>query len=239
MADTVQSSTISTIVDDDCGILFWTGSLTDEGAEVKRKTYGVLVVVCEIKLRPDDLSDASIYSEKCSSKELPNSKPMQEQVEKRDILVRQYQAIAELAFISSPPKTQAIEDYLYYSAAGEGITIYIIDSGLNPSHTEFSLGVVKRWIYANGAAKMGAEDDPNSHGTCIASKVAGRLLGVAKKASLVAVERVLMLSSWLAAMVKVNNDLRRRARAGERIAGYSVISMQTGSPRMENIPSLR
>lgn len=37
LADTVQSGTISTIVDDDCGILFWTKSLTDGGAEVIRK----------------------------------------------------------------------------------------------------------------------------------------------------------------------------------------------------------
>lgn len=34
-------------------------------------------------------------------------------------------------------------------------------------------------------------------------------------------------------MVKVNNDLRRRARAGERVAGYNVIRTQTGSPRMD------
>lgn len=147
------------------------------------------MVLSEIKLGPDDPPDASIYSEKRSSKNSPNSKPMQEQVEKRDILVRQSQAIAELALISSPPKTQAIEDYLYYSAAGEGITIYIIDSGLNPSHTDFSLGVVKRRIYANGAAKMGADDDPNSHETCIASKVAGKVFGFAKKASSIFLKR--------------------------------------------------
>ncbi|MCJ1346209.1 hypothetical protein MMC31_004424 [Peltigera leucophlebia] len=233
LADTAQSGTISTIVDDDCGVLFWTGSLTDEGAEVMRKTYGVLAVVSDIALVLDDLSDASTQSEKRSDKKLPGSKPMQEQVEKRDILVRQPRTIPELAFISSPPETQAIADYVYYSAAGEGITIYIIDSGLNSLHTKFSLGVVKRWIYANGAAKTEVDDDPGSHGSCLASKVAGRVFGVAKKASLIVVKRTLELSSWLDAMVKVANDLRRRARAGERIAGYNVISMQTSSPRID------
>lgn len=233
LTDTVQSGTISTIVDDDCGVLFWTGSLTDKGVEVMRKTYGVLAVVSDITLFPDDLSDASIHSEKRSDKTLPGSKPMQEHVEKREILVRQPQAMAELAFISSPPKTQAIADYVYYPGAGEGITVYIIDSGLNPLHTEFSLGVVKRWIYANGVAETEVDDDPSSHGTCLASKIAGREYGVAKKASLIVVKRSLKLSSWLDAMVKVANDLRRRARAGERIAGYNVISMQTSSPRMD------
>lgn len=233
LADTVQSGTISTIVDDDCGVLFWTGSLTDEEAEVIRKTYGVLAVVSDITLVPDDLSDNSIHSEKRSDKKLPGSKPMQEQVEKRDILVRQPKVVAELAFISTAPKDKFNVDYVYYSAAGEDITVYIIDSGLNPSHTEFSLGVIKRWIYANGVAITETDDDLHSHGTCIASKVAGRVLGIAKKASLIVVKRSLKLSSWLDAMVKVANDLRRRARAGERIAGYNIISMQTSSRRMD------
>lgn len=122
---------------------------------------------------------------------------------------------------------------MYYSAAGEGITVSIVDRGLNPSHTKFSLGVIKGWIYANGVAKTEADDDPGPHGTCLASKVAGRVLGVAKKAALIVVKRSVRLSSWLDAMVKVANDLRGRARAGERIAGYNVISMQTSSPRMD------
>lgn len=225
LADTVQSGSLSTILDDDCGRLFWTGSLTDEGAEVMRKTYGVLAVVSDITLAPDDLSDDSIHSEKRSDKKLPGFKPMQEQVEKLDFLVKQPQAIAELAFISSPPQTEAMVDYVYYSAAGEGSTIYIIDTGLNPLHTEFSLGVVKRWIFANGVVKTEADDDPSSHGTCTASEIAGRVFGVAKKASLIIVKRSLKLSSWLDAMVKVANDLRRRARAGELIAGYNFINI--------------
>lgn len=198
-----------------------------------RKTYGVLAVVSDITLVPEDLSDSYIHSEKRRDKKLRVSKPLQEQVEKRDILVRQPKAVAELAFISSASKSEAIVDYMYYSAAGEGGTVYIIDSGLNPSHTEFSFGVIKGWIYANGVAKTEVDDDPGSHGTCLASKVAGRVLGVAKKASLIVVKRSVRLSSWLDAMVKVANDLRSRARAEERIAGYNVISMQSSSPRMD------
>lgn len=53
------------------------------------------------------------------------------------------------------------------------------------------------------------------------------------KASLIIVKQGLTPSSLLDAMVKVNNDLRRRARAGERVAGYNVIRTQTGSPRMD------
>ena len=41
------------------------------------------------------------------------------------------------------------------------------------------------------------------------------------------------LGSWLDAMVKVANDLRRREQPGERVAGYNVISMQTSSLRVD------
>lgn len=37
-------SRISTIIDEDCGVVFWTSKRTDDGAEVLRNTYGVLAV---------------------------------------------------------------------------------------------------------------------------------------------------------------------------------------------------
>lgn len=127
-------------------------------------------------------------------------------------------------------------DYVYYSAAGEGSTIYIIDTGLNPLHPEFSLGVVKRWIFANGVAKTEADDDSSSHGTGTASKIAGRVFGVAKKASLIVVKRSLKLSSWLDAMVNVANDLRRRARARELIADYNFINIHKLTSNRQRFP---
>lgn len=109
MADTVQSVTISTIVDDDCGVLFRTGSLTDEGAEVMRKTYGVPAVVYDITLVPDDLSDSPIHSEKRSDKKLQGSKPLQEQVEKRDIFGAATQgSLQSLPSFQVPPKRKPL-----------------------------------------------------------------------------------------------------------------------------------
>lgn len=49
------------------------------------------------------LSDKAIHSEKRSEKKLPGFKQMQEHVERRDIAVRQQNAVAELAYISSAP----------------------------------------------------------------------------------------------------------------------------------------
>lgn len=74
--------------------------------------------------------------------------------------------------------------YQYDSKAGEGVTAYIIDTGINIDHVDFE-----------GRASWGAtipdgdEDrDGNGHGTHCAGTVAGKRYGVAKNANVVAVK---------------------------------------------------
>ncbi|KAJ1504563.1 serine protease [Coelomomyces lativittatus] len=74
--------------------------------------------------------------------------------------------------------------YHYPSNAGENVTIYIIDTGINIHHKDFE-----------GRAKWGKtiprndEDiDGNGHGTHCAGIAGGKTYGVAKKATLVAVK---------------------------------------------------
>jgi len=69
---------------------------------------------------------------------------------------------------------------------GQGVNIYILDSGINMDHTEFE----NRAIYAG--IDLVDEDtntkfkgsDCNGHGTHVASLAAGKTVGVAKKATL-------------------------------------------------------
>jgi subtilisin family serine protease len=73
--------------------------------------------------------------------------------------------------------------YNYPSSSGSGVDAYIVDTGIYTAHTEFG-----------GRARFGVNyadsqnTDCNGHGTHVAGTVGGRLYGVAKSVSLIAVK---------------------------------------------------
>ncbi|RDI87021.1 hypothetical protein Vi05172_g3092 [Venturia inaequalis] len=74
--------------------------------------------------------------------------------------------------------------YLYSADGGEGVDVYVIDTGTNVEHVDFE-----------GRAKWGktipandADEDGNGHGTHCSGTVAGKKYGVAKKANVVAIK---------------------------------------------------
>jgi hypothetical protein len=67
---------------------------------------------------------------------------------------------------------------------GAGVNVYVVDSGLNFSHTEFSGRVPTSWW---GIHDGRAANDCAGHGTHVAGSVAGTTYGVAKKANIIPV----------------------------------------------------
>lgn len=74
--------------------------------------------------------------------------------------------------------------YNYWTSAGDGVTAYVIDTGILLTHNEFE-----------GRAKAGTNTVPgendvdgNGHGTHVAGTIGGKTFGVAKKVTLVAVK---------------------------------------------------
>ena len=62
---------------------------------------------------------------------------------------------------------------------GEGVTVYLVDSGVDTTHSELSSSnIINLWSYD------GSFGDPQGHGTSMASLIVGNTLGSAKQAQL-------------------------------------------------------
>lgn len=74
--------------------------------------------------------------------------------------------------------------YTYPDSAGEGVTAYVIDTGVRTTHEEFGGRAASGF---DAVDNDDSADDGNGHGTHVAGTIAGATYGVAKKAKIVAV----------------------------------------------------
>ncbi len=74
--------------------------------------------------------------------------------------------------------------YNYPDSAGEGVTAYVIDTGVRVTHEDFEGRATSGF---DAVDNDGDADDGNGHGTHVAGTIAGASHGVAKKAKIVAV----------------------------------------------------
>lgn len=86
--------------------------------------------------------------------------------------------------------------YNYPDAAAQGVHVYVLDTGINANHAEFSGRIGNGRNFApnsGGLLGLGGSTDPNNfsdcngHGTHVSSTAAGTIYGVAKKATVHAV----------------------------------------------------
>ncbi|KIC64432.1 S8 family serine peptidase [Pseudarthrobacter phenanthrenivorans] len=71
-----------------------------------------------------------------------------------------------------------------WTAAGAGVTAYVVDTGILAAHTDFGGRVAAGWT---AVADGNGTTDCNGHGTHVAGTVAGATYGIAKSATLVPV----------------------------------------------------
>ncbi|WP_207949281.1 fibronectin type III domain-containing protein, partial [Microcella frigidaquae] len=121
-------------------------------------------------------------------------------------------------------------DYRYtYDTTGEGVTAYIVDTGIRPDHVEFT----GRLAPGFKLSKFTTTGDCNGHGTHVAGTVGGTTYGVAKKVTLVPV-RVFGCDGAgdSAGIITALNWIIADHQAGEP----AVINMSLGGPRDRNFP---
>ncbi|MDX1804006.1 MAG: S8 family serine peptidase [Alcanivorax sp.] len=82
--------------------------------------------------------------------------------------------------------------YQYPDNAGKGVTVYVIDTGLRASHSEFTGRVAsgRNFVSSGGFVLFGSSIDPantddcNGHGTHVSGTAVGTVYGVAKQAKI-------------------------------------------------------
>lgn len=74
--------------------------------------------------------------------------------------------------------------YLYSEDGGEGVDVYVIDTGTNVEHVDFE----GRAHWGKTIPAGDVDEDGNGHGTHCSGTVAGKKFGVAKKANIYAVK---------------------------------------------------
>lgn len=115
--------------------------------------------------------------------------------------------------------------YSFPDNNGAGATVFILDTGINPAHNDFSGGRVTvggDWV---GDGRNGVDCD--GHGTHVSSTAAGNVYGVAKSANLVS-HRVLGCdgSGSFSSIIAAIDDSVMRCN---NIGGPCVISMSLGA----------
>ncbi|KAK2023758.1 subtilisin-like protein [Colletotrichum zoysiae] len=104
-------------------------------------------------------------------------------------------ADVSLKALSQPPHLASFSPadmpgYAYPASSGKGVTVYIIDTGADPEHQEYTRAPGnKRWIFIPEDAQPQKTDDlAAGHGTCVQSLVNGPRFGAAKDADVVIVK---------------------------------------------------
>lgn len=111
------------------------------------------------------------------------------------------------------------DTYTYPDSGGEGVTAYVIDTGVRVSHQDFGGRAV------NGYDAVEEDDvaqDGNGHGTHVASTIAGEAHGVAKSAKVVAVRVLDDSGSGTTAQVVAGIDWVTENASGPSVANMSL-----------------
>ncbi|MGW1957382.1 S8 family peptidase [Streptomyces sp. NPDC001920] len=109
--------------------------------------------------------------------------------------------------------------YTYPDSAGSGVTVYVIDTGVRITHSDFGGRASYGYDAVDGDTTA---QDGNGHGTHVASTVAGSTYGVAKKAKIVAVRVLNNSGSGTTAGVVAGIDWVTANHSGPSVANMSL-----------------
>ncbi|KAJ3058396.1 hypothetical protein HK102_010527, partial [Quaeritorhiza haematococci] len=86
--------------------------------------------------------------------------------------------------IDQPATTPLDGRYFFPEAGGEGVNVYVVDTGIRLDHVDFG----GRAVWGTTTRSGSPDYDDHGHGTHVAATAAGTYFGVAKKSRLIAVK---------------------------------------------------
>eukprot|EP00128_Syssomonas_multiformis_P016025 Colp12_sorted_trinity150504_noHs@15098 len=119
--------------------------------------------------------------------------------------------------------------YVYEQYAGDGVDVYVLDTGIDITHPEFQ----GRATWGLNAIEGSANQDTNGHGTAIAGVISSQTFGVVKKANLISVKVTddNGLGHTASLLAGINWVQKQHARKGtKRVA---VLNISLGGPFSE------
>ncbi|KAI5189545.1 cerevisin [Nematocida sp. AWRm77] len=133
-----------------------------------------------------------------------------------------------LGRLSQREHVYSLDTYIYPVRAGEGVTVFVLDTGVEADHPELKgkveagINLIDRNLKAN---------DDNGHGTHCAGIIAGKTRGVAKKARIVPVKILSALGSGttettVLGLVYVMKEHHKKLKT--EAAPKSVVNMSLG-----------
>lgn len=124
------------------------------------------------------------------------------------------------------PTLSSFEEYIYHEIAGEGVTVYVVDNGINEDNIEFEGRLTSS--LQNGFKKGSALG--KGHGTHVAGIIGSKTFGVSKKVCLVSLDVFnetgsAFVSTIIMAIQYAINDHKRCLRARDPSYRGAVINI--------------
>ncbi|KAH8887328.1 subtilisin-like protein [Thozetella sp. PMI_491] len=142
------------------------------------------------------------------------------------LTAQQTETSAPSGLVRLSSETTGGTSYVFDSTAGAGITVYVVDTGIRTTHSDFE-----------GRATFGAnfisnvQTDDNGHGSHVSGTIAGAKFGVAKKANLVAVKVLGADGSGTNSGVIAGMNFVASNATAQKLSGKAVMNMSLGGSR--------
>jgi Subtilase family len=247
----VGASNVRNISDQDAGPVLWKALLTPKQAQLLERSMLVQAVTANQPIAIDPLEESNGTTAATPGTTTgSNATKRAASIKERDTILPgrlnvQENAPPDLAVVSRNPdaKFRGSEANFYSQrTGGQGITVYVVDSGANIQHPEYTgMAGQTSWLTSSAQPLPGEgpidkdPDDKTGHGSCVLSLVAGPTYGVAKNVDVVLVKlpyrqtaHGVVTNTWdlTNAIMEIKEDIKQH-----NLAGQAVINISQGVER--------